>query len=152
MPAAAGAPSPDEATDVASSAVDVVAQAGEDEPGAPIPSRLAAVNPRFVAVVERFLGEFDARLAEMQAALDAGDHAALASAAHWLKGAGGSMGYDDLFEPSKALEEAAKAADADAAAALMQSLHALTRRIERGLPAAPAAGPTLDCSSSSARG
>ena len=35
----------------------------------------------------------------------------LAALAHWLKGAGGSMGFDELFEPAKPLEHAATAGE-----------------------------------------
>jgi HPt (histidine-containing phosphotransfer) domain-containing protein len=56
----------------------------------------------------------------------------LAALAHWLKGAGGSMGFDQLSTPAKALEDAAKAGDSAAAAAALNELHRLERRIVRG--------------------
>jgi HPt (histidine-containing phosphotransfer) domain-containing protein len=52
--------------------------------------------------------------------------------AHWLKGAGGSMGFDALFEPAKALEDACKTNDLHAAKAVMAQLRDLVDRIQRG--------------------
>ena len=46
------------------------------------------------------------------------------------------MGYDDLFEPAKALEDAVKAGDPGAALRMMTQLHVLERRIQlASLPA-----------------
>jgi PAS domain S-box-containing protein len=100
----------------------------------PIVSRLAA-HPRLARLIGGFVGEFANRRARMHAALDAGDLAELAALAHWLKGSGGSLGFDDLFEPAKALEEAAKAGDAAAAAAALHQVDMLGARIDRGLAA-----------------
>ena len=100
--------------------------------GAPIYSRLAK-HPRLHKIADRFAAQLPTKLAEMNQAVGAGELAELAALAHWLKGAGGSVGYDDLFAPAKALEEAAKAGDAAAAAAVMAELEALGRRIQAGL-------------------
>jgi HPt (histidine-containing phosphotransfer) domain-containing protein len=69
----------------------------------------------------------------MDAALLSNDMQELSALAHWLKGAGGSMGYDDLFEPAKSLEDAAKSRDAATAAAIVTELHQLENRILRGI-------------------
>ena len=71
-------------------------------------------------------------------ALAGGDMAELAALAHWLKGAGGSMGYDALFEPARTLEDAAKASDAGQARAALQELQGLDAAIQRGAAAARA--------------
>ncbi len=42
------------------------------------------------------------------------------------------MGYDMLFEPAKALEDAAKAADLDGARTVIAQLHRLEQQIQRG--------------------
>ena len=53
------------------------------------------------------------------------------------------MGYDDLFEPAKALEDAAKAGDAGAAAQVLTQLHGLVRRIQlTSLPAQTVEAPS----------
>jgi HPt (histidine-containing phosphotransfer) domain-containing protein len=65
----------------------------------------------------------------MEAALRASEHAELAALAHWLKGAGGSVGFDALFEPARELETAAKSGDADQARASLAQLRALSARL-----------------------
>ncbi len=94
-------------------------------------SRLAG-HAKLGRIVMRFVEQLPARLEQMQAALQGADWSELASQAHWLKGAGGSMGFDDLFEPARALEDAAKAADVRGATEVMAQLHHLRIRIELG--------------------
>ena len=66
----------------------------------------------------------------MHVARKAQDSAALAALAHWLKGTGGSMGYEALLEPCRQLEEAAKAADFTAADDALLSLGRLCERMQ----------------------
>ncbi|MCB2005328.1 MAG: response regulator, partial [Rhodoferax sp.] len=94
-------------------------------------SRLAG-HAKLGPIVMRFVEQLPARLEQMQTALQGSDWSELAAQAHWLKGAGGSMGFDDLFEPARALEDAAKAADAGAATDVMAQLQRLRIRIEHG--------------------
>ncbi|WP_418316903.1 ATP-binding protein [Piscinibacter sakaiensis] len=101
---------------------------------APLTSRLAN-HARLGKIAERFAVQLPGKLAEVDAAAHVGDFESLAALAHWLKGAGGSMGYDDLFEPSKALEMAARNADRFAIDAPLAELHRLSQRINRGLRA-----------------
>lgn len=42
------------------------------------------------------------------------------------------MGFDELFEPAKALEDAANGGDVEAAGPLVAELQSLSRRIVRG--------------------
>jgi signal transduction histidine kinase/DNA-binding NarL/FixJ family response regulator len=96
--------------------------------GASITSRLAS-HPRLAKVAARFCAELPGRLQEMQSEHEAAAHDRLAALAHWLKGAGGSVGYDAFFEPARALELAAKAGDAASCAACLQTLRELASRI-----------------------
>jgi signal transduction histidine kinase/DNA-binding NarL/FixJ family response regulator/HPt (histidine-containing phosphotransfer) domain-containing protein len=100
----------------------------------PITSRLAG-HARLARIVARFVAELPARLERMDAAATASDMEELAAQAHWLKGSGGSMGFDELYEPSLALEHAAKAGDGAVAAQTLAELHRIAKRIERGAPA-----------------
>ena len=102
-----------------------------------ITSRLAG-HAKLGRIVLRFVEQFQLKLGEMDTAIRSGDFDQLAALAHWLKGAGGSMGYDDLFEPAKSLEDAAKARDATTAAAVVAALHQLQTRILRGVAEASA--------------
>ena len=124
-----------EATAPAATAANELAEtalpAASSEAEAPLVSRLAT-HRRLGRLVQSFIGEFADRRARMHAAAAAGDMAELASLAHWLKGSGGSLGFDELFEPAKALEEAARAGDANATAALLETIARLGRRVEQG--------------------
>jgi len=101
----------------------------------PLVSRLAS-HPRLARIVQGFVRELGPRLQRLQAALEAGDLAEVAAQAHWLKGSGGSMGFDDFFEPSKAIEDAAKIGDLAAMAAQLARLQALAQRVRLGDAAA----------------
>ena len=74
----------------------------------PIYSSLAADNPRFQVIAEKFLVRLNEQYAAMQEAFQAEDHEALSRLAHWLKGAGGTVGFKVLTEPAANLEKAAK--------------------------------------------
>ena len=101
-----------------------------DAPAPAIVSRLAS-HPKLGRIVARFVEQLPVKLAQMDNAMARADMQELASLAHWLKGAGGSVGFDDLFEPAKALELAAKADDQPAAVQVMADLHRLEHRIQR---------------------
>jgi HPt (histidine-containing phosphotransfer) domain-containing protein len=96
--------------------------------GEPVHSRLA-MHPRLARVARSFCEQLPNKLDEMQRALSAGDFPALSALAHWLKGAGGTVGYDAFFEPARDLEHAAVAADAAAAHVEMERLNQLALRV-----------------------
>ena len=106
--------------------------------GDPIVSRLAQ-HPRLQRVVRNFGLQLPAKLQAMLDAQARGDLNELAALAHWLKGAGGTVGYDELFEPARDLEQHAQRSDAGAVARVLQQLQALARRIV--IPDEPAAAP-----------
>jgi CheY-like chemotaxis protein len=74
----------------------------------PIESRLAD-NTRLRGIIASFVERMPAQVSEMRQAIEQHDHNALSNLAHWLKGSGGSVGFDDFTEPAKLLEDAAKA-------------------------------------------
>jgi PAS domain S-box-containing protein len=112
-------------------------QSGDMATTAPLRSRLAS-NPKLAKLAVRFAEQLPPKLAQMRQAHDTGNRDELAALAHWLKGAGGSMGFDELFEPARDLEVAAKAADDATTDALLYTLDHLGRRISAGLATAPA--------------
>jgi HPt (histidine-containing phosphotransfer) domain-containing protein len=65
----------------------------------------------------------------MELELRAGKFAELAALAHWLKGAGGTVGYDAFTVPARTLEGCAKAADGSGARTALDALHGLARRM-----------------------
>ena len=97
----------------------------------PIVSRLAK-HPKLGRIVARFVDQLPSRLSQIEDAVAKSDWAELAAQAHWLKGAGGSMGFDALFEPAKSLEDASKATDATLSRAIMNQLHQIGRSIQLG--------------------
>jgi PAS domain S-box-containing protein len=74
------------------------------------------------ALADRFAARLGGRLAEMSSAWEALSYDALADLAHWLKGAGGTVGFTQFTAPAKQLEQAAKAGDD---AAVRRSMMAL---------------------------
>jgi PAS domain S-box-containing protein len=104
----------------------------------PLVSRLAN-HPRLQRVVRTFALQLPAKLQAMLDAHASGDTAQLAALAHWLKGAGGTVGYDEFFEPARELETLAQGGDSRAVGEALQRLSALARRIP--LPDAATAQP-----------
>ena len=77
-------------------------------PAGPVVSRLAE-HPRLGAVVRKFAQQMPERMDAMEAAWHSRDLEKLAGLAHWLKGSGGTAGFDAFTAPAKALEQLAKA-------------------------------------------
>jgi HPt (histidine-containing phosphotransfer) domain-containing protein len=127
--AAADAAGPAPQSEAALEAERVLDGARKAAAAAPIRSRLAA-HPRLARVAADFCAKLPGKLDEMQAALDEGRLDALGTLAHWLKGAGGSVGFDALFDPARDLEAAAKAADGALAAQCLERLRGLGARLE----------------------
>jgi hypothetical protein len=53
----------------------------------------------------------------------------LGLSAHWLKGAGGTVGYDDLTQPSRELIDAAQAANFAKCESCLSQIEAVRRRM-----------------------
>ena len=66
----------------------------------------------------------------MDSARSAADYAALAQLGHWLKGAGGTVGYDAFSDPAARLEQFAKDGDAAVSRGVLLELRALEARLE----------------------
>ncbi len=103
---------------------------GDAEAGI-IVSRLAH-RPRLARIVERFVQQLPARLAAIDEAAAAGNLDELQALAHGLKGAGGSMGFDEMYEPAKALEAAAAEGQTALVHAAVSELQRIGRGIQRG--------------------
>jgi len=114
-------------------------QVSEAEDTAPIVSKLGGSNPRFAKVISRFVSRLSEQLQAMDAAYSNRDVEALAKLAHWLKGAGGTVGFDVFNEPATELESAAKGSDLTAIEKKLQEIHRLATRIAPDEEFAPAA-------------
>lgn len=71
-------------------------------------SRLAG-HPRLRQVVRKFALQMPERMQAIEDAWGARDFETLAALAHWLKGSGGTAGFDAFTAPAKTLEQLAKA-------------------------------------------
>lgn len=95
----------------------------------PIRNSLLEKNPQMKGIVEKFLPRLDQQLNSMEAALQAGDFDQLAQLAHWLKGSGGTVGYDVFTEPAAQLEEYAKSNDGHNATQWLARIQGYAMRI-----------------------
>ena len=100
----------------------------ENDDHAPIHSRLAT-HPRLARVVRTFARTLPAKLQQMQAALDAQQFDELGQLAHWLKGAGGTVGFDEFFEPTRLFEQHARQQRVPELQQGLRHLQALAARI-----------------------
>jgi len=94
----------------------------------PVVSRLAN-NKRLQPAILSFVKKLDEKVESMEAALEDGNMPELAGLAHWLKGTGGTVGYDDFIKPGKDLETFAKAAQVENAAEMLAEVKSLVRAI-----------------------
>jgi HPt (histidine-containing phosphotransfer) domain-containing protein len=65
----------------------------------------------------------------MQSALEQRELTRVAQLAHWLKGSGGSAGFNDFTTPARKLEQAAKGGELDDVAESIEELRRLASRI-----------------------
>ena len=99
----------------------------------PLVSRLSQ-HPKLRKVVIRFMDEFPRRLALMKQSLAHNDLKDLALHAHWLKGAGGSVGFDAYFEPARHLESACQVDDSVQAGEWLRVIEELSLRMALDAP------------------
>jgi CheY-like chemotaxis protein/HPt (histidine-containing phosphotransfer) domain-containing protein len=95
----------------------------------PVRSALAH-NPRLRPTIRRFAARLDEQMLAFEAAAEIRDYPALAALAHWLKGAAGTVGYNDFTEPATRLEQAAHACAAVELDQSMAELRGLVARLE----------------------
>lgn len=109
------------------------------DPTRTIHSRLATAGPAIQATVCKFVDGLDARFAAARSALAAGDLDAIASFAHWIKGAGGTVGFDEFTKPAARLEALAKGNAGDYIEPALAALETIGAALVRpGDAAAPA--------------
>ncbi|MCK5516113.1 MAG: Hpt domain-containing protein [Desulfobulbaceae bacterium] len=77
----------------------------------------------------RFIARLDEQLQAVEIAIKENDMEEIAALAHWLKGAGGTVGFDVFTEPAAQLEVAAKAGEKAEVLHALTDLHSLADRI-----------------------
>lgn len=93
-----------------------------------IRSSLPTDKPQFRAIVSKFVDKLGKQLEAMEQAVSEANFEELAEQAHWLKGAGGTMGFECFTSTADKLEVAARACDATASE---QRLHEVTEQFRR---------------------
>lgn len=96
----------------------------------PIRSTLPTDDEEFAEIVVSFLDTLDLKLSALQKAWDSGDNAELSQLAHWLRGAGGTVGFGCFTNPAHDLESAAKEGNRSVVAESLREIQALRGRIE----------------------
>jgi signal transduction histidine kinase/CheY-like chemotaxis protein/HPt (histidine-containing phosphotransfer) domain-containing protein len=96
----------------------------------PIHCSLPVEDPEFLEIAIQFVIRVQDQLREMAILLASRDYVELAKLAHWLKGSGGTAGFQCLTEVAKELEIAAKSEKRDAAEMAISTLLELVHRIE----------------------
>ncbi len=97
--------------------------------GQPIHSTLPMDDEDFRAIVDDFVGRLDGRLAFIERAIADGDFKTVQSEAHWLKGAGGTVGFAAFTGPARDLEQAAQDGEASQASEILQAICEIQSRI-----------------------
>ena len=103
-----------------------------DEPtvqSTPIESTLPIDRVEFREIIESFVEKLFQTVPQMRAAYKRQSWQELSELAHWLKGAGGTIGFDDFTAPARELEEAADAKDADATGPPLDRIVNLQHRV-----------------------
>lgn len=95
----------------------------------PLPCELPLDDPEFLEIVHEFTDRLGNRLEELQTALANRDQKSIASLAHWLKGAAGTVGFFDFTAPARDLEKSAQIHDFAASDLHFQAIQALAARI-----------------------
>ncbi|MGI9324713.1 MAG: ATP-binding protein, partial [Pseudomonadales bacterium] len=108
--------------------------AGNGDSTAPIYSRLSTSDPRFHRLISRFTERLAAQLKMIDIAWTEKNYGKIADLAHWLKGAGGTVGFDVFTNPAHELEQFAKLEQNEQIEATLAILHGLSLRLSLDAP------------------
>ena len=100
-----------------------------------IVSSLPTDDPEFLAIILDYIDKLSEQVSAMDRSCEEQDFETLARLAHWLRGSGGTAGFDLLTKPAERLEQAALKHLEDGAAAVIDELKTLTELIQRGVQA-----------------
>jgi len=118
-----------DSTKVSDISQDVQPEEKQDADIGPIVSRLPAHIKKFRDIIVRFVKRLDEQLDALEKAAACGDLMTVAELAHWLKGAGGTIGFDVFTEPAAQLEILVKKGEVLQIKPLIASLRQLAKRI-----------------------
>jgi len=105
------------------------AEALSSESAGRIRSTLPTALPKFREIIVRFIESLGERRTLMRQALAEDRWEDLSSSAHWLKGAGGTVGFECFTEPARRLEQAARRGQPQDAENCLREIDCLIDRI-----------------------
>ena len=94
-----------------------------------IRSTLPTSLPKFREIIVKFIESLAGRRDQMHAELSQDRWEDLARSAHWLKGAGGTVGFECFTEPARRLEQAARRGQPQDAENCLREIDCLIDRI-----------------------
>jgi PAS domain S-box-containing protein len=97
-------------------------------------SSLPTDDPEFLEIVVEFADRLKEQLSKMQEAWEHQELGELAQLAHWLKGSGGTAGFNAFTKPAAQLEKLAKEKKLDEIAASLADVCDLGKRVVRPEP------------------
>ena len=112
----------------------VPSSAGDAHSGPCIRSTLPTDVPEFRSIVREFVDKLEAKITQLVEAEKNNDWDEVKSIAYWIKGAGGTVGFADLFEPAKNLEQAAMDQRPSDISDFIQQLDSIYCRIDASDP------------------
>ncbi len=98
-------------------------------PGGAILPSLPMEDPDYRLIVETFVSRLRKKVSEMRMHADQSDYDALAELAHWLKGAGGTAGFEAFTEPAGNLRASARAGDGNGIEISLAEIESICQRI-----------------------
>jgi CheY-like chemotaxis protein/HPt (histidine-containing phosphotransfer) domain-containing protein len=101
----------------------------------PIVTTLPATDPVMCEIVGEFVDRLHQQLDAMKQAAEENDLGQLAFLAHWLKGSGGTAGFDVFTGPARQLEKLARSGEVAPITDAIVKIQALLDRVQR--PAIP---------------
>ncbi len=107
---------------------------GSENADDPLETTLPIEDDDFRRIVEMFVARLRLKVVEMQESLARSDLEELADLGHWLKGAGGSAGYDEFSAPAKELEQFAKGGNIEGCNQSLAQIVGLANRIRIDIP------------------
>jgi PAS domain S-box-containing protein len=110
-------------------------------PGERITTTLPSNDPVMLEIVGEFVDRLHQQLGAMKQAMAENDLSQLAFLAHWLKGSGGTAGFDVFTGPARELERMARSGDVARLTDAVAEIQNLIERVERPAVAAPIAAP-----------
>jgi HPt (histidine-containing phosphotransfer) domain-containing protein len=94
-----------------------------------IKSSLPTDDPDFREVVVEFVDKLKVQMDDLQSAWERRELERVASLAHWMKGSGGTAGFDAFTAPAKRLEQLAKESQLDDIASAIGEIQSLVARV-----------------------